>query len=306
MDIDIKSETPVNIGTEWVNPPKEIKPDTPKYTVEVAYQNSLTTAVIVIAIIIIFVFIVWLMILVFSDTPPATLAPCLPDKCATNIISGVKRCPPPGESINYNTDIEVCNSRFVCDSSITPLAQQLDGSTSTTGVCPKNVECRCLTSGSNSIPTYVVSTFTGVNGNPYTSLSNQRLTFTQNLIPPLSVIPNVTTDFFAAPSTWLARSSPGCVQMPAVIDFTGTGADNQREILKNCFNDINPCLQGSLSYIPSSGAQSITSRDLNSMSFACVRSQPCVKQIENNGRDFILIRDYLSGDFLCYNVDDIQ
>ncbi len=309
MDIEFQSTKPILVGSEWIDPPEVPEPDIPTYTIEVAYNNSITTAIIVISIIIIGSFIVWLLILVFNDIPPATLGQCLPDKCATNITSGVKRCPPPGESTTYILGIEVCNSRFVCDNSVTPLSEQLDGSTNITGICPSNVECRCLRNGANTIPTYIVSTFSGVNGNPYTSLSNQRLTFTQSLIPSLTQLPNVTTEFFAVPSTWLARSSPGCGEIPVVIDFsqTGpTGGDYQRDILKTCFNDINPCLQGSLSFIPASSTLEVTARDLNSMAYSCVKSQTCKKQFGEEGRDRILIRDFLSGEFLCYNVDDIN
>jgi hypothetical protein len=294
------------IGSVQIVPPKEPKPKVSKYTVNVAYENSITTSIIVITIIIIGVFMVWLLILIFNDTPPTTLAPCLPDKCATNIFSGVKRCPPPGESISYNTDVEVCNSRFVCDNAVTPLAVQLDGSTSVDGICPTNVECRCVQTGVNTVPTYITNTFSGVNGNPYTSLANQRLTFTQTLTPSLSTITNVTTEFYGVPSTWLARSSPGCVQLPAVIDFKADS--NQREILKNCFNDINPCLQGALALVPSSASLGVNQRDMNSMAYSCVRAKPCVEQegLEGNPRNYILFRDYLSGDFLCYNVNDID
>jgi len=295
-----------DIGSVSLHPPKEVKPKAKTYDVEVAYSNSITAAIIVLTVVIIGSFIIYLLILVFNDVPPATIAECLPDRCATNIVSGVKRCPPPGESITYNTDIEVCNSRFVCDSSVTPLAVQLDGSTNIDGICPNDVECRCLTSGNNTVPTYIVSTYKGINGNPYTSLANQRLTFTQDLIPPLTEIPNITSDFYSTPSTWLARSSPGCFDFPISINFESSSADTQRESLKKCFNDINPCLQGALAYIPTNESQQINSNQLNFMGLSCVRAKPCISQLDNDGRNYILIRDYLSGEFLCYNVDDMQ
>ena len=310
MNIGLTSNENINIGKEAINSTGVPEVKNPTYTIEIAYENSITTVIIIITIILIGSFMIWLIILIIADTPPATLAPCLPDQCATNIFSGVKNCPPPGESLEYNTDIEVCNSRFFCDNAFTPLAEQLDGSTNTLGVCPANVECRCLISAENIIPSYVVTTFRGINGNPYTALASQRLTFVQTLVPPLTQIPNITSEFFSVPSTWLAISSSGCSNLPIPIDFTGETGIQQRKALKACFNDINPCLQGALSFIPNVEAQSINSRELNNMTYSCVRAQTCLNSFaqDNNegGRDHILIRDFLSGEFLCYNVDDIE
>ena len=66
--------------------------------------------------------------------------------CVTNILTGEKNCPiPGGGELAYDVTKEVCNLKYQCDNVSTPYPLLEDFSTgSKHGVCPRNVECRCM------------------------------------------------------------------------------------------------------------------------------------------------------------------
>lgn len=65
--------------------------------------------------------------------------------CVTNIFTGEKICPEPGKELEYDVEKEVCNLKYQCDNVSTPYPLLEDFSTgSKHGVCPANVECRCM------------------------------------------------------------------------------------------------------------------------------------------------------------------
>lgn len=212
---------------------------------------------------------------VTSDIRPDSIGTCPIDQCATNLFTGVKRCPVPGGQIDLDLATEVCNSRTLCDNPVTPYAIQNDGSTDISGACDPGVECRC--SRINRCPEYVAAAFTTNGGNPYQSLDGQRLTFPQTSTRGLSgtiEYPNPSTTFCAAPATWLPLSNPGC-------NFATSGTMNS-EAIRICMglprgcNGLtgNPCRQGTLAVV-TDNPENVNINNLADQQFSCVDGTPC-------------------------------
>ena len=102
---------------------------------------------------------------------------CEIGQCATNITTGIKRCPPAGETITLNLGNEVCNGQFTCNNPATPYALQSDGSTNFQGNCEQGVSCPCL--NHQSCPSYISSVFSVSTGNPYNPVVGQQISFIQ-------------------------------------------------------------------------------------------------------------------------------
>lgn len=222
---------------------------------------------------------------VSSDRRTETTITCPPGQCATNITTGVKSCPTENISIKINPAESVCNSRFVCDNPLTPYALQSDGSTNINGVCEPGVECPCLRV--SQCPEYVLSVFTTSNGNPYSNLVGQRITFPQlssfvttggdvTDIPPIQ-FNNPATSFCATPPSWLPLSNPGCNFVNANTPNSITYSD-----LLLCMGMVNgcsgitgsPCLQGVLAAL-TDNPDNLNQRNILTTQFACVRGESC-------------------------------
>ncbi len=220
-----------------------------------------------------------------TDTRTRSAFTCLPGQCATNIQSGFKTCPKNSNiSMTIDPTQSVCNSRFLCDNPLTPFAVQSDGSTNINGICEVGIECPCLRY--SQCPDYILSVFTVSNGNPYQSVSGQRILFPQQSsfvsangiqtsVPPIKV-DNVNTFCMASPA-FLPLSSPGC-------NFIN-GADGNAMTLQQlqlCMGgqrgcsgiNNNPCLQGVLAVI-TNNADNITPTTIFSHQFGCVAGTPC-------------------------------
>lgn len=98
-----------------------------------------------ITLILVFIFWIWVIIKIYNNAPTSTYyLQCSIGKCATNIFSGEKRCIEDNTSmVTYDPSYEVCSSRYICDNTTLPYAEQEDGSTNTTGICPNNTTCKC-------------------------------------------------------------------------------------------------------------------------------------------------------------------
>lgn len=222
---------------------------------------------------------------VASDRRTTTTVTCAPGQCGTNLTTGIKTCPVGDVSLQINPAESVCNSRFVCDNPLTPFAVQSNGATDITGVCEPGVECPCLRV--SQCPNFILSVFTTSNGNPYTGLIGQRITFPQETsyvttngaitdTPPIQFNdPSVV--FCATPPTWLPISNPGCNFINASTPNSITYAD-----LIICAGTISgcsgltasPCLQGILAAI-SDNPDNLNQQNILTSQFGCVRGTPC-------------------------------
>jgi hypothetical protein len=200
---------------------------------------------------------------------------CPVGQCATNIMSGFKRCPEANVAINVDPRQEVCNDRYLCTSTITPYALQSDGSTNFYGVCEPNVICPCLRV--NQCPEYVISMFTANDGNPYNPLTGQRISFPQVTgTAPLQY--TIGKTFCLAPLAWLPLSSPGCNFVSSAHGNSMTYND-----LLDCMGMINgcnnigpasPCAQGILALV-TDDPDSITKINISNAQYGCVQGTPC-------------------------------
>lgn len=241
-------------------------------------------SVIFLFILVIFLaFGIWMAILLIQQfnegtvtSPRAQILQCEVDQCATNIQSGSKRCPEPGQKILVNPYSEVCNDRYFCNNSLTPFALQGDGSTNNYGICEEGIECPCLTKA--QCPNYIVSYFSTQGGNPYTSLPGQRITFPQTFSNNRPIIlGDYSTDFCTISSSWLPYSNPGC----NFISYTDS-IDPTIDDITTCMggavgcngNYSNPCLQGTLSFL-TNNPDSFTADQSIYTPLACVAGDPC-------------------------------
>lgn len=209
---------------------------------------------------------------------------CKPGQCATNLQSGAKTCPSQNISIQINPTSDVCNGRYVCDNPLTPYAVQSDGSSNISGQCEPNTECACIKA--QQCPSYILSIFTSSGGNPYQSLSGQRLIFPQESTfvsingtttsnPPIQ-LSNPTTNFCTAPLSWLPLSTPGCgfkIANPNSMSYQDllicTGMVNKCSGIQG-----NPCLQGTLALI-SDNPDTLQQSTINQAQYGCVSGSPC-------------------------------
>jgi hypothetical protein len=169
--------------------------------------------------------------------------------CAVNNITGVKRCPAIGSTIDFNPITEFCSRRDFCDNPQFFAVGPDDGTLSKECQEP---ECRC----SNQIqcPKYVKTFFTTEIGNAFLPSQGQILSFSQknnfrNLTgdivsdPPL-VIPDNTNNFCFLNSSELPFVSPGlctnknlsdCIKSNSGLCISGTLA-----VIGNKLNASNP------------------------------------------------------------------
>lgn len=194
--------------------------------------SQISTLVIVLAIVFVIVVLIGVALyLTFTDYTTNGVRgttvrfKCAPGQCITNLFSGEKICPQDANAV-LTTDpaTEVCNSRFTCENTLTPYAEQIDGSTDPLGNCPEGVECRCLRKP--RCGNHILTSFSTLGGNPYLPLEGQLLTFKQNTsyvatvtdsngnlsstliaAPPLE-LSNPKTDFCSVPVAWKPRLNP--------------------------------------------------------------------------------------------------
>lgn len=210
---------------------------------------------------------------------------CPAGQCATDLFTGLKTCPSENVPIIINPMTSVCNSRYVCDNTLTPFAIMSDGSTNLNGVCEPGVECGCLRY--QQCPNYILSAFTVRGGNVYQPIANQRISFPQistylseatgetTTLPPIQY--NDSTTFCFASLAWLPLSTPGCNFYPATQTNSMTIEDVAlcQGMINGCTGVVgNPCLQGVLAII-SNDPDNINRNNISTMQFGCVRGEPC-------------------------------
>ena len=219
-----------------------------------------------------------------SDQAAVTLLECLPQQCAVNLATGLKRCgATPGEVVAVNPAVEVCSNPFTCSDPVLPYALQSDGSTNNLGQCQAGVECRCLRQP--RCPQYVTSYFTRSNGDPYSDPLGQRITFPQissyidlntgevvNSPPLVYNDPNIS--FCAAPVDWLPFASPGC-NFVGIETMTYQDLEICMGAATGCNNvSFNPCLQGTLAVI-TADPDAINQLTVLNQEVACVAGNAC-------------------------------
>lgn len=200
---------------------------------------------------------------------------CPVGQCATNILSGFKRCPEENVAISVDPSKEVCNERYLCTSPITPYAMNSDGSTNYYGVCEPGVICPCLRV--NQCPEYIVSMFTASDGNPYNPLTGQRITFPQITgSPPLQY--TIGKAFCAAPLAWLPLSTPGCNFISSAQGNSITYDDLLMcmGLVSGCSDGgpSSPCAQGVLALI-TDDPDAVTQTNIVNGQYGCVQGLPC-------------------------------
>ncbi len=206
---------------------------------------------------------------------------CPAGTCATNIVTGIKRCPIDDVPIQANGS-EVCNERYICNNKLTPYAVRSDGSSDIYGICDAGVECPCI----NTIrcPSYIQSAFTSTGGNPYQTLAGQKITFPQvntfvnpngdiSSTPPIQFT-DASKTFCTASLDWLPLSNPGCgftesMDYSTLITCMGLpNRCNESQVLGN------PCLQGTLAII-SENPLLVNPYTLRNQKYGCVSGLPC-------------------------------
>lgn len=260
-------------------------------------QEDISNTILpLIVLIVLIIFIGWMLYLLVSSgftsvirttrqgltgSTGAVLLSCNAGQCATDLYTGFKICPEKEDDIvQINPGYQVCNSRYICDNPLTPYAVQSDGSTNIYGICEHKTECPCV--NNFRCARYIQSAFTTNGGNPYQSVTSQRMSFPQtntfvgsnNVIstdPPIQ-FSDPSTTFCTASLQWLTFANPGC-------GFTGT---LDAQTLTVCMglplacNGVtgNPCLQGTLAII-SNNLERVTTQNLNSLQYGCVSGLPC-------------------------------
>lgn len=228
-------------------------------------RSDILLTVILIVIVIVLFIIAMTVLASGQGTRGGNVLSCPPNQCATDLKSGIKRCPQEGQSMSYNPGIEVCNSATLCDNPLTPFAQRSDKSTDSSGICPlindgytaRGSVCPCLRKA--QCADYVTATFNTRNGDPYTTLQGQRIAFFQTVGTNPLTLGNAVTDFCQVPIAWLNRAIPGCSNINEVNAST----------FSSCLQSSNHCLTGTLAIIPQQGISLLRSP------VACVRGTSC-------------------------------
>jgi hypothetical protein len=130
---------------------------------EIFYREKMNDLLLTITILFVVALLLWISYTIYSYVSNYTVPvfTCTRGKCATNRNNGMKRCPANDiESIEYNPEFEVCNSKYSCETLATPFALLNDGSTSISGQCEDGVVCRCL--DKNFCPSFSLAKFTSV------------------------------------------------------------------------------------------------------------------------------------------------
>lgn len=215
---------------------------------------------------------------------------CPVGKCATNLLTGTKRCPIEDDGhVLYDTEKEVCNSKYLCENKLTPYAKMSDESTSSDGVCQcilynkdgtcaKRSICPCLRKA--QCPNYVLTTFSAYNGSVYSDIAKQDMTFPQSDIShdgsgQFPLVYKEGSTFCLAPPEWLPLATPGC-------NFVKYGSMTYDQIV-TCMSlpnpdseikDSNPCLRGTLAFV-SDNPSFMTKESALTTLMGCVKGEPC-------------------------------
>lgn len=108
-------------------------------------QGWLVLAIVVVIITIVFA---WLIVSLWKDAnSPNVIQRCNPGLCKFNLLTGVKTCPNPSDTIGIqaSSGIERCTSRDHCQVAGFTCAVQPDQSVDCNGVCGSgNSQCRCV------------------------------------------------------------------------------------------------------------------------------------------------------------------
>lgn len=260
--------------------PITTEPPVPTQTVVLPGDNTADYILVAISLILLILFWVWVMY-VLRDNPPVSQVyfQCPLGMCATNIYNGEKRCPVSStDSVTYDASYETCNSRYTCESSLTPYALSTDGSTNSLGVCDTLNICRCLRYPQCSPETCVL--FNMTNGSTYVdTTTSSRVVWTQT---PLSsqgfagsqilTFSNPNTQTCAIKAYHLNRLSPGaCI-------FVDPDAPTTQEV-RICLQQTNPCVVGVAAFHPINVSQFV----LNAQNTDAIYTIPvaCVPGVRN-------------------------
>ena len=85
--------------------------------------------------------------LIYKDiNAPQVTFRCNPGLCKTNVSTGFKSCPSPGDTIGIQVTpgAELCQSGDWCNNPKAPCAVLNDQTLSCNGVCDPGVACRCV------------------------------------------------------------------------------------------------------------------------------------------------------------------
>ena len=103
-------------------------------------------AVIAIMVVILVAFTVWMIVLLYREqNAPIVNQRCNIGVCAFSAITGIKRCPPTGDTEGLIIDLgmEFCTTEDYCQNKDFPCAVQADQTLNCEGVC--NIPtCRCV------------------------------------------------------------------------------------------------------------------------------------------------------------------
>lgn len=285
--------------------------DAPLYgssTTITTVTGSETTSQYVIAaisLILILAFCCWIMYNMSAD-PPTTQAyfQCPAGQCATNIYNGEKRCPlDPTIRVTYDAAFETCNSKFTCESKLTPYALLSNGATSELGICETNTVCRCLSRPQCPIETMVI--FDMIQGSTYLQDNNtSRAIFAQiplgsqgDIGSPFT-FDSTSSQFCAIKANHLNRVTPGSCSFANPNQITVTE-------MRTCLQR-NPCLVGVMAFHPTD----INSFRLSASNTDAIYSVPvtCVPGYRPpNGGSVcggltVPVWDPTKGQVVCYNV----
>ena len=175
--------------------------------------------------------------------------------CATNIMTGIKRCPESVDnSISYQVGLEVCNPKYSCTDKSTPYALNSTGEVNISGKCESDFfPCKCV--NYISAPYYSTVYFKMENGSAYQKTPEyENYTLTQ--LPINSAISNPGRAQFSIddPSSEFFKINPAYVRRitNACNFYDNTLTDITSEptpfSMLKCIGDNNPCIQGQMSY----------------------------------------------------------
>lgn len=187
-----------------------------------------------------------------------TFLSCPVNQCATNIYNGEKRCGNEGVSVFYDPTFETCNSKYTCESPLTPYALLTTGETDDMGVCDPNVICRCLSKP--RVPSEILTFFTYQGGSAADVDLNEvnRGVFYQTSISSGADYGGFVVEYepslnrrYLIDSTLLERvipKNPKC-------EFSGVSPTLTQ--IYECMEvgNPNPCSIGRLAYYPNLGTQ---------------------------------------------------
>lgn len=236
---------------------KEKKPKDPTYT-----GFLIIVIISTILIIAFFLFTIYkLASTKFSLVGTAT-SPCKVGECATNLLTGIKRCPSDATTtINYDVNTEVCNTLDKCDNPITPYAVQSDGSTNGS-TCTSGVPCAC--SQFERCGRYVQSAFRLNSGTFYQLPSYNNNNGLISSVPPIYLPKNDTSNTYSCTikQADITNSIPGC--QGSIEDCMNNNASTTG----------NPCSRGVLAFLLPEGA-TFDSSDTSSYDLVCAAGPTC-------------------------------